>query len=691
MNFSISYEPFLPLTALVVFAIAALLLTGISIYASQRGAILRGLTMAALFAALLNPSINQEIREPLSDIAVVVVDQSASQSIGERTAQTARAIEKLKLAAASFKNLELRVATVTSGLDTTEDGTQAFKALQSALADIPPERFAGAIMVTDGQIHDVPKSALPKNYNGPLHALLSGHKQERDRRIAILTVPKFAIVGESQTVQFKVEQWGGTRPGEQALVTIAVDGTQMHQLKAKIGSTVTLKLNVPHGGPNIIEMSVEAFVGELSKRNNRAIAIVQGVRDRLRVLLVSGKPHPGERTWRNLLKADPSVDLVHFTILRPPQKQDGTPINELSLIAFPTRELFSKKLAEFDLVIFDRYARSGVLPGLYFYNIAEYVNKGGAVLVAAGPDYAGAGSIYHSPLADILPAAPTGLVTNTPFRPKLTSTGSRHPIVRELEGGSIIKPSWGKWFRLVDVENSVGTTLMTGPQDKPLLLVARRGKGRIAQLMSDHSWLWARGYDGGGPQAELLRRMAHWLMREPDLEEEKLSGRQADRLAGRQLIVSRQTMAETIDPVTVTTPSGKTTKLTLKQVKPGLWQAAIPVTEPGIHKLQDSDKIAFAGVGSSDPKETGEIQSTARHLHAVVKATSGAITRIEQSIPRLTMIKPGRALSGSGWIGLKSNGIYNVKSIETLPLFATLLALAALLGLICTMWYREGR
>ncbi len=687
MNWTLSYEPWLPIVALLVLAALAVILTGIAIYAKQRGSVLRGLAMAALFAALLNPSINQEVREPLSDIAVLVIDKSASQSIGQRTEQTQKALESLKASAAGLKNLEIRTTVVTSGLDTGEDGTRAFKTLQSALADIPPERYAGAVMITDGQVHDIPKTGLPKDYQGPLHVLLSGSAKELDRRIAILSAPKFAIIGETQTIKFKVEQWGRSKTGEQALVTIAIDGKAVRQIKVEVGTSVTLKLDVPHGGPNIIELSVNAIEGELSRRNNRAVTIVQGVRDRLRVLLVSGKPHPGERTWRNLLKADPSVDLVHFTILRPPQKQDGTPINELSLIAFPTRELFSKKLDEFDLVIFDRYARSGVLPGLYFYNIADYVTKGGAVLVAAGPDYAGAASIYHSPLADILPAAPTGLLTVTPFRPQLTAEGTRHPIVRDLEGGSLINPTWGKWFRLIDTESTIGTTLMTGPDDKPLLLVARRGKGRIAQLMSDHSWLWARGYDGGGPQAELLRRMAHWLMQEPDLEEEKLFGRQV----GKRLLVSRQTMAEKADDITITTPSGKTRKVKLKQVKPGLWQAAVRVDEPGIHKLEDGKKTAFAGVGSPDPKETGEIQSTGRHLQKTVSATGGAITRIENAIPQLAMIKPGRALSGSGWFGLKANGVYNVKSIETLPLFATLLALAALLALICTMWYREGR
>jgi len=696
MNWTISYQPLLPLGLLIILAAIAITLTIMALYVRQRGALLRGLSLACLFAALLNPGINQENRQPLSDIAVLLIDQSTSQSIAKRSEQTTQAVKQLKNAVTGLNNLELRTAIVTSGLSTGTDGTHAFKALQTALQDIPPERYAGTILITDGQVHDVPPPRQ-SDYSGPLHVLLTGSQKERDRRVLIESAPKFAIVGESLTIKFKVEQWGGNKTGERALVNIAIDGKQFRQLQVNIGQSVKLTLDVPHGGQNIIEISANAFDGELSRQNNRAITIVQGVRDRLQVLLVSGKPHPGERTWRNLLKADPSVDLVHFTILRPPQKQDGTPINELSLIAFPTRELFSKKLHEFDLVIFDRYARHGVLPGLYLYNIAEYVKNGGAVLVAAGPDYAGPTSIYHSPLADVLPAIPTGTVTLTPFRPQLTTEGSRHPIARNLKGGNITKPDWGKWFRLIDTERPnassapgaamTGTTLMTGPQEKPLLLIARAQKGRIAQLMSDHSWLWARGYDGGGPQAELLRRMAHWLMREPDLEEEKLTGKQN----AKQLVISRQTMAEQTSPVTITTPSGKTRKVKLQQQKPGLWQARIEIAEAGIHKLQDGTKTTFAGVGSPDPRETGQIHSTARHLQKTVTATGGSIKRIENGIPRLAMLNPGRALAGSGWIGLKANGVYDVRSITALPLFSTLLALAALLALICAMWYREGR
>jgi len=484
-----------------------------------------------------------------------------------------------------------------------------------------------------------------------------------------------------------VSGWGNTPGRDRIKVAIAVDGIKRHEITAIADQTYELSIEIPHGGQNIIELSMQPFPGELSTANNRAIAIIQGIRDRLRVLLVSGQPHPGERTWRNLLKADPSVDLVHFTILRPPNKQDNTPINELSLIAFPTRELFSKKLKDFDLVIFDRYARHGVLPSIYLFNIAEYITNGGAVLVAAGPDYAGASSLYHSALGDVLPAKPDGVVTTGPFRPLLTTSGSRHPISRGLKGGDTKKPTWGKWFRLIDSTATTGTTLMTGLNDKPVLVIAKKGNGRIAQLLSDQSWLWARGFDGGGPQAELLRRIAHWLMKQPELEQEALSGIQK----GQTLLITRQTMADKPAAVTISSPDGKTENLVLTMRQPGLWQGQTSVSKPGIYTLSDGKKIAFAGFGNPDPLENRFVHSTSKLVMAFAAKTSSAIRRIDKASPRVAMVKPGRAMFGSGWVGLKRNNAYSVTSIKTIPLFSTLLGLALLLGLIGLTWYREGR
>ena len=262
--------------------------------------------------------------------------------------------------------------------------------------------MAGAILITDGRVHDVPGEAAALGFAAPVHALITGHKNERDRRVVL--VDGAALRHRRADADHHLPRRGPGRAGNAG----AGDGAPrrrdvIESRNVRAGAPVSINVPIPHAGANIVEIEASPLEGELTTVNNRAVVSIDGVRDKLRVLLVSGEPHAGERTWRNLLKSDASVDLVHFTILRPPEKQDGTPINELSLIAFPTRELFQQKINEFQLIIFDRYARQGVLPIIYFDNIARYVRQGGAVLVAAGPDYASPTSIWRTPL-DVDPA-----------------------------------------------------------------------------------------------------------------------------------------------------------------------------------------------------------------------------------------------------------------------------------------------
>ena len=506
--------------------------------------------MALIVLALANPSLTREHRDPLSSIAVVVVDKSPSQDFGDRTSQTEAARTAVVEQLHRIPGLETRVIEAGQA-DGETDGTRLFTALGSALADVPADRMAGVIMITDGRVHDVPSDAGSLGFAAPVHALITGHKSERDRRVALIAAPRFGIVGQPQTITYRVEDQGAN-PGT-AQVTVRRDGDIIDQRTVPVGVPQDEEIPIPHGGQNIVEIEASPLPGgELTQVNNRAVVSIDGVRDKLRVLLVSGEPNAGERTWRNLLKSDPSVDLVHFTILRPPEKQDGTPINELSLIAFPTRELFQQKIDQFQLIIFDRYARQGVLPMIYFDNIARYVRDGGAVLVAAGPDYASPTSVWHTPLDAILPAEPTGEVTDQAFHPRLTELGERHPVTRGLEGSDSNPPHWSQWFRIVDTQNTTGTAVMQGPDQKPLLVLAHQGEGRVALLLSDQLWLWARGFQGGGPHLDLLRRLSHWLMKEPDLEEESLRL----TVSGHNLVVRRQTMADTAADVTLTAPSG---------------------------------------------------------------------------------------------------------------------------------------
>src|ERR1035437_4961074 len=455
MQYGIAFTPLVPSLVLwlglaAIAVIAALLLLG-----RARGAAVRVTALALILLALANPSFTREDREPLSSVAAVVIDKSPSQNFGDRTRETAQAREALVDSLKKIKGLEVRVVEAGQA-DGETDGTRLFGALSSALSDVPIDRVAGAFLITDGRVHDIPANAAALGFQAPVHALITGRKDERDRRIAISAAPRFGIVGQVQTITYRLDDQGVS--GDRAKVVVRRDGEVINERTVLSGQTVNVDVDIKHAGPNIIEIEASPLENELTLVNNRAVVAIDGVRDKLRVLLVSGEPHSGERTWRNLLKSDPSVDLVHFTILRPPEKQDGTPINELSLIAFPTRELFTPRerggrLDDFNLIIFDRYPRQGVLPIPYFENIARYVRAGGAVLVSAGPDYASTTSIWRTPLDSVLPAEPVG-VTEKPFYAHLSDAGKRHPVTRGLEGSAFEPPHWARFFRTVETRNT---------------------------------------------------------------------------------------------------------------------------------------------------------------------------------------------------------------------------------------------
>ena len=687
MNYGIAFTPLVPSFVLWAAIAAIVVIAGLLLLARARGAAVRVAALALIVLALSNPSFTREDREPLSSVVAVVVDKSPSQNFGTRTQETAKAQEALVDSLKKIKGLEVRVVDAGQA-DGETDGTHLFGALQSALSDVPVDRVAGAFLITDGRVHDIPANAAAVGFQAPVHALITGHKGERDRRIAISAAPRFGIVGQTQTVTYRLDDQGVT--GERAKVVIRRDGETISERTLQSGQTSSVDIDIKHAGPNIVEIEASPLDNELTLVNNRAVVAIDGVRDKLRVLLVSGEPHSGERTWRNLLKSDASVDLVHFTILRPPEKQDGTPINELSLIAFPTRELFQQKINEFQLIIFDRYARQGVLPIAYFDNIARYVRAGGAVLVSAGPDYASNTSIWRTPLDTVLPAEPVG-VTEKPFYAKLSDAGKRHPVTRGLAGSASDPPHWSRFFRTVDTRNAINPPVMTGANGEPLLLLSRFGEGRVALLLSDHIWLWARGYEGGGPHLDLLRRMSHWLMKQPDLDEEALRL----QVQGKDLQVVRQTMADSVTPVTVTSPSGTTREVTLSAGEPGEWRATLPANELGLWQATDGTLKALINVGPTNPKEFSEVTSTTDMLQPLTQATGGDAKRVVDGssvdLPRIVPVRASSVFHGDGWMGVKMREASVVKGVGVLPIFAGLIGLLLLLGAFVATWLREGR
>lgn len=680
MTGTILFDPLLPWP---VLAVLAAIVAGGVILAVMRGLsgwALRGAAGLVVLAALSGPSLQEEDRAPLSDIVILAEDESASQRLRDRPDQTASTADAIEAALLGREDTEVRRVSVPDGDE--DSGTRLMTALSDALAEEPRARVAGLIAISDGQVHD---ADLPLDLPAPLHLLLTGKDTDWDRRLLVKNAPAFAIIGESVTLTLRIEDSGaapannGTAP-----LDISVDGAEPQRYNVRIGEDIELPVTLPHGGRNVIQFTVPEADGELTDRNNTALIQMNGVRDRLRVLLVSGEPHAGGRTWRNLLKSDSSVDLVHFTILRPPEKQDGVPVGELSLIAFPTRELFLEKIDDFDLIIFDRYKRRGILPSLYLDNVARYIREGGAVLVAAGPDFAGADSLYRSPLGAVLPAEPSARVLEEAYRPTVSEIGNRHPVTTGLPDAG----DWGRWLRQIDVtarDDSV--VVMEGVDERPLLGLERVEEGRVALLASDHAWLWNRGYEGGGPQLELLRRLAHWMMKEPELEEEALTA----VATGQSMRIQRRTLSDLAPPVTITGPDGTVTELDLSEAAPGQFETRFDGPEIGLYRLENGDQTAVIGLGPAAPKEFEATIATGDVLAARVESTRGGVLRVEDGVPRIRTVREGRPAAGRGWIGITPRGAYETQDVRQMSLLPPWLVLLMAAGFITAAWLREGR
>jgi len=696
---ALSISPLVPWPFIAALLGLGLVLSAVAAARGGRGAVIRALTFVIVSAALLDPSMVREQRRPRDDVALIVVDDSLSQTIGDRKAQRDAALAELKDKLRQEPELETRVIFV--GSHGHADRTNVFSAIEQQVTPDLQGRVAAVLLLTDGRIHDVPKEELPSWLNGPVHVFLTGTRGEQDRRLVVDAAPAYGLVGSRGAITLRIDDLGTSlhgRSGAPADVNVRIDGQPGEHFQIPIGAAQTMSFPLSHAGPNVIEIEAAGLKDEVSQHNNYAALKVNGIRDRMRVLLISGQPHLGERTWRNLLKSDPAVDLVHFTILRPPEKHEVTPLNELSLIVFPVQELFERRIQDFDLLVFDRYVLRGVLTNRYFERIARYLEEGGAILVSAGPEFASQSSIAQTPLGRYMPAHPTGQIVEGEFRPQLTDEGRRHPVTSELPGEAVsgdagadevgVGPVWGPWFRIVDTDAiSSAHVLMEGSGGRPLLVLNRVGQGRIALLTSDQIWLWARGFEGGGPQGELLRRLAHWLMREPELEEEQLTAHIED---GR-LLIEKRSLGDPAVTVTVTTPQGKQEPVELETTGDGIARASAEAKTNGVYRVEHESQSAIAVSARRDGKEFSDLRASADPLRRIVDRSGGRMSWLSEGLPHIRRTAPGRDSAGHDWVGLRRNRDSVLVGTTETPLLPALLLLALALGSLGSAWWREAR
>jgi len=689
----IAFDPLLGWPTVLGLAALGAALFAFALWRRAPGVWGRAIAFAVVLAMLAGPNLRIEERRAERDVAVVLVDESSSMTAGRRAAQAADAVAALTEQAERLGTLDFRIVPAPAAPDEDANGTRMFRALSDAFAGVPRDRRAGAIMITDGQVHDAPAieaaaaRLAPTLAGAPLHGLIVGEADEADRRVRIVSAPPFALVGDMAEITFIVEDSPTQPTTRPARIELRIDGVLRDSLEAWPGRETVIEAPIEHAGEHAIELDVAPGPREVSLVNNTALARVAGVRDRLRVLLISGQPHAGERVWRNLLKSDPAVDLVHFTILRPPAKSDFTSTRELALIAFPIQELFERKLNEFDLIIFDRYPRRDLIPPSYLGNIVEHVRGGGALLDAADGAFARPEtSLAESALGEALPALPTGEIIESAFRPNLTDYGRRHPVTQPLADRE--PESWGRWMRQIEATTSTGDVLLNGVGERPLLALARFGEGRVAQVLSDQIWLWARGYEGGGPHGELLRRLAHWLMAEPELEEIRLRA----RIAGDMLKIERLTVEEDASAVvSVRLPDGAVSEVGLVRAEDGRAVGETPAPSLGLYRVSEGGRAALALKGDPSGPEAQDIQADPARLRPAIVAAGGDVSALHEGVPDLRMARDGRAMHGRGWIGLRANRAYTVVSAKAANLPPIWLAFALIAAGLFWGWSRERR
>lgn len=681
---NIIFYPYIPITFLYIVIFVSLFITFINYKLKSNSTFLKFLFMLIIILSLANPVIMSENRESLPDTVAVILDLSPSQSINDRKKNALEVYENLKNQLGKINNLEVRYKTING-----EKGTNIFNPLSSLIGDIPDNRLAGAIIITDGQIQDVPEiNAL--NFPAPINFLITGNKNEYDRRLIIEESPRFGIVGEEVTIKLRVEDINADVPN--ALVTINMNDKDKQSRSIPIGESVNITLPLERAGITSLNIEVEEGKNELTLKNNQIVISINAIRERLKVMLVSGEPNMGLRNWRNLLNSDPSVDLIHFTILRPPNKQDLTPVGELSLIPFPSRELFQLNLNSFDLIIFDQYHLRGILPQYYLKNIVEYVVNGGALLDTAGPAYAGPYSLSLSPLQSILPTEPTGEVVIEEFVPKITNYGLRHPVTANLQeiNGDKIENNWGSWFRMVEGLAVDGDVLLEGPENRPLLVLNRIGQGRVAQILSDQSWVWTRSDSNKGPQADLLRRLVHWLMKEPDLEENELSA----KFENNTLIIRKNSLIPDLNSVKIISPSNETDIIDLEDIGSGQQIAKIPEPEPGIWKLSSGNSNISVIIGNYNSAEFNDVRATDKSIELLAESTLGSIKWINterNTSLKINHIEKNKITNNNKNIKLYKNEQFFVQSMDQIPLAPWYLALILSIVLLFLSWYRESR
>ena len=695
------------------FTILFFVFTSYSIINSASGITYRVLIFLTMIIMVAQPSFKIEKRKIEKDIITLVIDKTDSQKIAERDKKVEEVYATILNEIGRFQSLDILEVRIKKEETTTRFGSvqninnnklpikklenkepnksNILSILENNINKIPSKRLSAILILTDGQIHDINKNNFFDKYDVPVYFLLVGEKKINDKRLSIISKPEFGYLDEESEIIVNLKDF--LESNEMKATLLIEQKNSKREIQAVNGANTSIKINALEPGENIIKISSKIRPNELSTINNSKIVKITGIRKQLRVLLISGAPYNGTRVWRNFLKSDPSVELVHMTVLRPPTKNDNTPVNELSLIPFPTKELFEKKLNKFQLVIFDNFMGKNVLNPIYFQNILKFVDEGGAILEITGPSYNSKSSLFRTEIGKILPGIPSGKVLVGKYKPQLTEIGKVHPVTKNLFSKT---KNYGSWYQMnkIDEIDDESITLLSGLNNKPLLVIKKVNKGRIAQIYSKNIWLWTKtGNDDGGPYNKLIKNLAHWLMKEPSLEDSKLKVESQNE---KKLLISKNFLKEpklVEIKIIITTPEGKVVEKILKKIKNNYYSEIFEYQEEGLFVISDLNNQVVVDTSSENNLELNEIHLTDEYLQNIEFSNifSKSLWINNNSVPKF---KEARVLDkinkDKNVLFFLRNNNFTIEGFENKQLLNPVLYFLILTILLYMCWKRES-
>ena len=706
------FEPYFPIFFVVLISICFFILILSSIINKSSGIFLRLSLFILLIFLILKPGYRIEKMKNENDIVTFVIDKTKSQKISKRIEEIDIVFQKMLSELTKYKDLDILEIIIDNNKVTKRYGslqeiinnsvreevinkmtnsTEIINNLENNINEYPSQRVSSVFILTDGQIHDLKSNVAFEKFDVPIYFLLIGEQKVDDRKVSIISHPEFGYLDENINIQVIANDF---KSDEKATLELSIhNGIKLEKkIIVKNNEVNNIKLKLKRHGPNFIKVSTPKRDGELSELNNSQLINISGVRKKLRVLLISGAPYMGTRVWRNFLKSDTSVELIHMTVLRPPEKNDNTPLDELSLIPFPIKELFEEKLDNFQLIIFDNFEGKKVLTPLYFQNLIRFVDEGGAILEITGPAYNSKSSLFRTEIGRILPGIPSGKVIRKEFKPRLTNLGKKHPITDSLFKNNF---EYGSWFEMNDIleVDSDSQVLLSGLNNKPLLAVKKVNNGRVAQIYSHNIWLWSKTESNkGGPYNQLIKNLAHWLMKEPTLEENKLKL----KVLNDSILIEKSFL---IDPkseklnLTIIDPDGKKYKRNLIKTE-NKYTTAFRFKKNGFYLIYDGDNEKGIFTNNQDKKEFQDFHLTDKIINEteISNVFTKAVWVSDYNYPSFKESSKVNAsyINDKVFYLLRNKNSY-IEELENKQIFNPLIVLLIIMVLFYFCWKEESK